>query len=328
MSDPVSNADIEDVLSSIRRLVTDDGRAAEVPSTAPVASGRLVLTPALRVMDSDTPEEMPSAVVHSETVDDEDKQAATDEVAPTEATDLPAPEWVEGHEIIGVDLDDSAKRNLEAKIAELEAVIANSAGQWEQDGEEGSANAGGPVKSMNWEGVIDTTEPEEAQMVELVEEDQGDHMQRAVMPFLRPTFTVPDENKNETTDETTAGGVEDLAADMKQSDPEAPELSAPRDAPQRKELDAPVAESDPIHAFENVTEDPVGADPHTSPQSQSMADDYEGQDFVVDEEALRVLVTQIVHQELQGALGERITRNVRNLVRREIHRALTSQGLE
>jgi len=43
---------------------------------------------------------------------------------------------------------------------------------------------------------------------------------------------------------------------------------------------------------------------------------------------LRELVTEIVRQELQGALGERITRNVRKLVRREIHRALTSQELE
>ena len=47
-----------------------------------------------------------------------------------------------------------------------------------------------------------------------------------------------------------------------------------------------------------------------------------------DEEALRDLVTEIVRQELQGGLGERITRNVRKLVRREIHRALASQELE
>ena len=48
----------------------------------------------------------------------------------------------------------------------------------------------------------------------------------------------------------------------------------------------------------------------------------------MDEESLRELVADIVRQELQGALGERITRNVRKLVRREIHRALTAQELE
>ncbi|WP_405117444.1 hypothetical protein L0Z64_06560 [Phaeobacter sp. BS23] len=47
----------------------------------------------------------------------------------------------------------------------------------------------------------------------------------------------------------------------------------------------------------------------------------------LDEHALRELVSEIVREELQGALGERITRNVRKLVRREIHRALSAQNL-
>lgn len=49
---------------------------------------------------------------------------------------------------------------------------------------------------------------------------------------------------------------------------------------------------------------------------------------VLDEDSLRELVSEIVRQELQGPLGERITRNVRKLVRREIHRALSIQELE
>jgi len=49
---------------------------------------------------------------------------------------------------------------------------------------------------------------------------------------------------------------------------------------------------------------------------------------VLDEEALRDLVAEIVREELMGTLGERITRNVRKLVRREIHRALNSQDFD
>ncbi|MBT5822329.1 MAG: DUF2497 domain-containing protein, partial [Rhodobacteraceae bacterium] len=49
---------------------------------------------------------------------------------------------------------------------------------------------------------------------------------------------------------------------------------------------------------------------------------------VVDEEALRDMVSEIVRQELQGPLGERITRNVRKLVRREIYRALAANELD
>ena len=55
---------------------------------------------------------------------------------------------------------------------------------------------------------------------------------------------------------------------------------------------------------------------------------FGAEDQVMDEEALRDLVSEIVRSELQGALGERITRNVRKLVRREIHRALTAQEME
>ena len=49
---------------------------------------------------------------------------------------------------------------------------------------------------------------------------------------------------------------------------------------------------------------------------------------VLDVVTLRDMVTDIVREELQGPLGERITRNVRKLVRREIQRALASQDFE
>ncbi len=47
----------------------------------------------------------------------------------------------------------------------------------------------------------------------------------------------------------------------------------------------------------------------------------------LDDAALRSLVIEIVHDELGGELGERITRNVRKLVRREINRVLTSRAM-
>jgi hypothetical protein len=60
----------------------------------------------------------------------------------------------------------------------------------------------------------------------------------------------------------------------------------------------------------------------------SLAAAFGGDDQLMDEETLRELVSEIVRAELQGALGERITRNVRKLVRREIHRALTAHEME
>ena len=45
------------------------------------------------------------------------------------------------------------------------------------------------------------------------------------------------------------------------------------------------------------------------------------------EDDLRDLVAQLIREELQGELGARITRNVRKLVRREIQRALATRDL-
>jgi len=74
---------------------------------------------------------------------------------------------------------------------------------------------------------------------------------------------------------------------------------------------------------------PDDQDQHqTQDQQQTQAGFASVDDQMMDEETLRDLVTEIVRTELQGALGERITRNVRKLVRREIHRALTAQDME
>ena len=49
---------------------------------------------------------------------------------------------------------------------------------------------------------------------------------------------------------------------------------------------------------------------------------------VLDEAALQEIVRQMIREELQGSLGERITRNVRKLVRAEINRALVARDLD
>ena len=48
----------------------------------------------------------------------------------------------------------------------------------------------------------------------------------------------------------------------------------------------------------------------------------------IDEETLRPIVAKLIREELQGELGERITRNVRKLVRREIMRAVSSREFD
>jgi hypothetical protein len=53
----------------------------------------------------------------------------------------------------------------------------------------------------------------------------------------------------------------------------------------------------------------------------------EGEWDALHEAVLSEIVRDIIREEFQGALGERITRNVRKLVRAEINRALMTKGL-
>jgi hypothetical protein len=56
--------------------------------------------------------------------------------------------------------------------------------------------------------------------------------------------------------------------------------------------------------------------------------DIFGDDRLPDPDALRDMVAEIVRQELQSDLGQRVTRNIRKLVRREIRRALAARDFD
>lgn len=62
-----------------------------------------------------------------------------------------------------------------------------------------------------------------------------------------------------------------------------------------------------------------GAKAETGPATG--ADD----ELVIDENTLRDLVAQLLREELQGAMGERLTRSIRKLVRAEVARALSER---
>ena len=108
-----------------------------------------------------------------------------------------------------------------------------------------------------------------------------------------------------------------------QDQPE-PHASQERAEPQDRVVDGPFATR--VTAADATVTDTTDAPAETAQDDDATLGF--GPDEYLDEEMLRDLVSEIVRTELQGALGERITRNVRKLVRREIHRALTSQDLE
>ncbi|WP_235855890.1 hypothetical protein [Mesobaculum littorinae] len=82
------------------------------------------------------------------------------------------------------------------------------------------------------------------------------------------------------------------------------------------EAEAPTHRQDALDAAPGVPSPP--AEPEVDMSEEA----------VLDEETLRDMVAEIVREELQGALGERITRNVRKLVRREIMRAISIRDFQ
>ena len=109
-------------------------------------------------------------------------------------------------------------------------------------------------------------------------------------------------------DDTQEGTVAEDAVDAALRNLAAKPRSAPNDV-----VDA----SDTFRA-----DDSLGVD---TPEKGSGRNVLAAGSGVLDEAALHDLVADIVRQELQGALGESITCNIRTLVRREIQRALASQ---
>ncbi|MBK5946705.1 hypothetical protein CCR83_09730 [Rhodobacter veldkampii DSM 11550] len=274
MSDSKANVQIEDVLSSIRRLVSQgqtvpDGSAPVSALTPPRAADsdmseadRLVLTPALRVAGFDSHEvdvwpdlaqddqfdvDLTGTGAHVQQ-DVTGEEAARQPVAGAQSpgVDAPLPAVIEADP--AVDLGAELTR-LESTIAAMEAAVA----------------------------VV------------------GDAFHAA--PDAADTAPVPP---------APASVLPEQAAAAPQAAAMAPPAGA---EPRRLHLRDP---------FESMPDDMA-----ESEDLLALSDDE-----IFDEEALRALIADVVRQELQGMLGERITRNVRKLVRREIQRALASRDFE
>lgn len=264
MSDPVQSAEIEDVLSSIRRLVSEDPK----PRPAAVAGpDMLVLTPAQRVeqpqndsadVEADDQADAPELAVAEEAADVPEERAAdehTAEESPAEpaedqltvAPEEPAQEAEADAADMAEFADDSTDEapvrswgdvTLEDRIAELEAAVAKSGEDWEPDGSES------------------------------MDDDVS------VQAFPRASA---------------------------EPETDTDEAQAMADTPE---------------------EERAAADP-----DPSLPDD-EDDGLFLDEESLRAMINEIVREELQGSLGQRITRNVRKLVRQEINRALAARDFD
>lgn len=280
----MSSVEIEDVLSSIRRLVSEDlrpqSRAGGLPAKT---SDRLILTPALRVVSDPV---VPESVAKPASVSQDGSVLAAllEQIADgtprlTEAEDLPDP---------AEDAHVGASPSLEDVVAAVGARVSPEG--WEAEAEdlvEDMANAGWPQAGWASPEVVevDLDQVEEAEVLQVVAPDQS-RLDEAWRDGAWP------------------GGP--LEADLD-------DVTGPEDSTL-----ADLAEAAAVAEIQRAS----GADaPNTTTRM------FDDEDQVLDEEALGDLVRDIIREELQGALGERITRNVRKLVRAEINRVLSSREL-
>ena len=340
MSDPVANVEIEDVLSSIRRLVSAEERADRRDARAPrddasLQDARLVLTPAQRIDDA--------------------RESRGDEGLDIEAPDNAAGqesrlEGIEDAEILDTSEDhDTAPANATAEADMMQDVPRFMRhGPQEQDEPERADDPEGKDGTAPDPGHEDDAWVETTEKTDAGEPDGGDTTQHEAAPEEAPQTGLdlkelkariagfesavaaqqgewePDGGDN---DDNAAAPVSPLPWHDDAGDEAGDEGDSVEDA-----VVDPETETETEHWHERGMDSDDGEAASSGAQSVADAPAAEGgwcaDDTVIDEEALRDLVSEIVRQELQGALGERITRNVRKLVRREIHRALVSHGID
>ncbi|CUH45961.1 hypothetical protein [Ruegeria atlantica] len=249
MTEKVVNGRVEDVLSSIKRLVGERGEQTSEPTPSIARKpGRLVLTDALRVGGTSSIQDGP------------ENEAEAKEGYTVDASVKPM--LLRACDVI--DREDSANKeqaknptnSLGAKIEALEAAIARTEDQWEPDGDSEDEYSGTPAKALEFS--------------------------------VRKDFSDTEGKKAE----PNQAKAKEAVATTKATFVRDPEVIA-----------APL-----VHPVEAAAEESAIAG--------------------ISEDALRKMIAEVVRKELQGVLGERITRNVRKMVRRELYKALAEQGLE
>ena len=241
MSDPTTNREIEDVLSSIRRLVSQERAHEKHPASAEAPDeGALVLTPALRVIEGDSrrpdlgailvdPEEgigFGSGRIRGDTVlaalgavgqigpsgaaEDalEEARAWSDRPATDQAVD---PDEAAQDRSDDAWQDDAPDTTLEATIAELEAAVAGIDAEFEPDGGEDSVEAD-DANDAGWFGAGTATVPED-RMAAALADAGGD--------AAGPTAVATDADQSADLVEDGTGNLDDAAVGPDATGPEA-----------------------------------------------------------------------------------------------------------
>lgn len=369
MSEAVSNAEIEDVLSAVRKLVSENAETEAQKEDGPTDQvTKLVLTPAFRVDDdpetsgsSDEDESQGSAeapfaemaeVVEAagdaeadiinlnahQSEGDAEHHSAPDQPEHLEVQAEDAQTEVEQPEMEQAETEQTEQSEadqethaaaeqtaeevtLAARIAELEAVVSRSSVQVQDEYEpDGSEEVILPEAVLERAEVDDDAAAQGAEIQDAGPQVDAPQEEAAAQVHEPQGETAEQDAEPEAADTgVQAQDWEDV--DPAQTDDEPHVQAAAQDElleaePYDDDEDADLPESDPV------------GDEDLAAVAQDDADEGDDDEILIDEDMLRDIVSRIVREELQGPMGERITQNLRRLVRREIKRALATRGIE
>ena len=261
MSEAMSSVEIEDVLSSIRRLVSEDFRPGLRGGRVIAADDKLILTPALRVVAD-----------------------------PADAVAPPLPRLHLGVEPVIEELVASLEQAVEAQGLDWESEVGDPMPvsvvfEWTSAARSHAAAA----KVIASDAAPQTDTPTWNQ------EDPGHQDSQQAPDAVAPLEAEPDHDA-----EIASNGSDWL-------DQAEAEVVASLDTEMATDAASATAANPALD--DNLFADPPG-------------------EMTFDEDVLRDLVRDLIREELQGGFGERITRNIRKLVRAEIARALAAQDFD
>jgi len=368
MTNSASEPGNDDVLASIRRLVaaTPDSHAAANGTPSRPFSGagsgdRLLLTPALRVAEPEAGEGAPvSPAPRGLTL--EDRIAELEAAVGSQASEFepdgsevahvdPPEELVRAIENLEID-SDGAEETAEdvADGTPVESPMPASAPEPERRGLFLAASTSAPDFGAQ-EARADAPPTSEA----LADLPAGLFFTRhdraasvtpleAPAPMIEPAFEWSDGGErageageageareagpNEDTTEEGATVAEELAEEETAAvfKPETEPEDAGKMVPEFRHAAVAKAEHDPARDLDAMAGVPAADD---AAVEKDRARDVDAvAEMLLDEEKLREIVAELLRDELQGPLGEKITRNIRKLVRREIERALTVRDFD
>ena len=381
MSEPLSTNEIEDVVSSVRRLVSPEARPRTL--SRDLGMDRLILTPSLRIV-AEQPGSGPT-VVKLETVAKKSRSGARKAkaakapvvteapiAAMTEAGDLadtgavwnpPTPSLAEmalraeeAELIIGGDrvvpvpaktpsrkaksgIGSVGKAVVDAKPKKKAALAATDKAARKTGSKADAPAAEAVVEEMKVAPVAEAPAVPKAVRPKAAKAKPDETRPTSAKPVATITASPAlDEVKavaaKPARKPVAAKRVPDLAAAEGAADPALPVMEqvepfAMQVEPEVAYLPVDVPANDPATGvLAEAAALPVNADPLADTAGSFLTDGEGNPISILDEDELMQILRRVIREELQGVLGEKITRNVRKLVRAEIARALTAQTLD